>query len=475
MSFLSIGNRKIIFFAAVFVGITFLFAYNVEEPSLGATDQGKLFLAAATDLSNGKPISVTQRGPLYSVFLYLAGKIICDQTSPVVPAAREMGNIHRSLVASCYLEPAYLKLVLWLQVVLWLFTVLFAAIAIRMVRVSWLWIVILLPVFLIPSYWQMFGDIYDPVFTQFLIAGGVLLFAYSVKANFGAFPLFLSGIALSLTALSRPTFQLLVPFLCVLLIIPLAKKLSRRSFVTCLAGFLAPWIFLVGGWCLRNYERHHLIGVSSASGIALSTRTSLFLERAKAKFPDEIPVFLNIRNELLVSSSEHTGALWGDRAVQWLMNQRGLDYVAANKFLAKVNLAAILRAPQSYIFEVEKSIASFLLPDIPEISSVPILRLPLAALGFGIILIFLGISALWLSFHFLDRLRFFSKEPSWLDTDYLILFALGIFWYTVIISSMVDSGKQAHRAPVQFLIPLVIVLVVHRLELSVRVRKIFQR
>ena len=62
--------------AGLVVAFILIFRMNVAKP-VGGIDEGRLFLAGATSLMQGKGYPITQRTPLYSLFLasigYVAG------------------------------------------------------------------------------------------------------------------------------------------------------------------------------------------------------------------------------------------------------------------------------------------------------------------------------------------------------------------------------------------------------------------
>jgi hypothetical protein len=417
---------------------------------------GRLFLAGATSILIEKDYAVTQRPPLYSFILATLGYITGVDRSETVTAARDFGNVEGMQVARGFQDTGYRKTVLLFQGILWILTAILVLKIGQLEELTPGLLLLLLIMTLIPSSWIMILFIHDAVLSQLFLITGVFALTVSIKKRFASGPLLACGIFLALTGLSRSTFQLLPICLLLAASIPLLWKYGGRTFTKFALLILIPWVVLIGGWSARNYARYGFFGVSSVLGSSLCTRTANFLEKAQPSFPDLVPVFLTIRAE--------KGPPWGARAVKWLMMNKGMTYVQANQLLTRVNLKAIVSSPILYSYEVAQSLIYFHLPFVPRW---PILaRAPALAAESLVILCFLFLTLLWCGFHILSRISPIVQRTTWSTEDLLIACLQIIYWYTAFVSSAIDFGKPEHRAPVELIMPLTIVLIAHRLRIG---------
>lgn len=220
------------------------------------------------------------------------------------------------------------------------------------------------------------------------------------------------------------------------------------------------WLIVVGGYSVYNLQRNDIYGVSSALGIALSTKTPLFIDRAAEEYPEEVPVFLKIRDELILHSQTRSGALWGDQASLWLMDTKGMTYAEASRFLTTFNLVAISKAPLHYSWEVATSMVAFLFPNAPGWPLLP--RLVAAIAEAGVVMLFVCCVALWIVVHVLRR-KSLGGFGEWTKLDTIQLLLVSLFAYTIVVSSCADLGKAHNRVPVQFVMPLTIGFTMKRL------------
>jgi hypothetical protein len=422
----------------------------------GGADMGRLYLAGATSILVEHDYPVTQRPPFYSLLLAGLGYVERIDTSKSVTAARDLGNVEGMEMAEGFRKTSYRQTVLIFQAILWVLTAVLILKVSKWAEVRSPFTQILFLMMLIPSSWLLVLYIHDAVLSQLLLVTAIAALAFSMKRGFSTGSLIIAGICLALSGLSRSTFQLISPFLLLVLSFPILWNLGRRSFMKFVAVILIPWLVFVGGWSLRNYQRFGFFGVSSVLGSALSTRTANFLEKAQPFFPDVVPAFLTIRQE--------KKDRWGTPALKWLMMNKGLTYVQANQLLTKVNLRAIRSSPILYSYEIAQSLISFHIPYVPRW---PILvRAPALALEALVILCFILLTVLWLGFHVLYRISPLIPRSIFTVEDTLILGVQAIYWYTAFISAAVDIAKPEHRSPVELLMPLSIVLIAHRLRIG---------
>lgn len=446
--------------AALLMGIGF----GSADP--GGPDDGLLHLAGATALLRGEDYPLVQRPPLYSAVIALAARLTGVSTvsaDSIVPEAQELGSIDFFGVAAALHTESVLRTLLWLNIICWLTAALLTLLTLRHLKLGTVGLIIATAGLLLPSSWRMVGIVSETTLCQLLVAVGVYAAARSWRRNSRQVVWWLvAGTAFALLAFTKPTFQLLSPLLIVaaLIFVPL---LNRRAFgfaIRAVVLILIPWIVIVGGWSLRNQSQHGFLGMSGVGGVALSTRTALYVERGAEAFPEEAPVFAQIRDELFVQTPQKPDVVyWGARASNWLMSARGLSYLDANRFLTAYNLAAIRAAPLNYLLTTAQSAVYFQFPSV-DADWPTVLRLIASGLELVWIVVFWLIALLWLSLHVLAKLGWLTKHIT--TADALIALSVLICLYTMAVSSAVDVGKPEHRLPVQMLTVIVIVLAMAR-------------
>lgn len=445
---------RLVLFAVVVV--TIYVAMVQQAVPVSGTDTGKLHLAGATSLVTSGEYRITQRTPLYPLFLAAVAKIMGTPAEPTTKAAREMGNRERLDVSTAFLGGPYLSALLWAQYLLWLLTLGFTTAILKMTDTLTSRAILL---FCVPSSWLMVTFVHDLVLAHTALLSGVLCFVIAYAQHPKRLPFLLSAMFFALASLARPTYQVLNIFMVIVMFLPILKDHGKQWAIRFAAYNAVMWLLIVGGWSLYNYSKNDVYGVSSASGVALSTKTGLFLDRAAEIYPEEISAFLKIRDDLIMHSESRSSALLGDQASLWLMDNRGLTYAQASRVLTRINIIAISKAPLQYCWEVGKGMLAFFFPSVPG-WSIP-LRLAVTVAEVSAVILFLGFVAIWLSMHFL-RWRGSSVITKWSKQDTIVLLAVALFVYTFLVASCVDLGKSHNRVPVQFVIPLAVALIGRR-------------
>lgn len=436
------------------VAFILVFRMNVAKP-VGGIDEGRLFLAGATSLMQGKGYPITQRTPLYSLFLASIGYVAGVDPNQTIEGAHEYGSIENVDVATGFLQPRFQRLVLIAQLLVWLATVFLVYKIGQSVNLPANWLFILLIAFISTS-WILVTYIYDPVLTQFFLVLGTYALCTWLKHPTSIWWILLSGVSISISALIRPTFQILTPLLAVIVWLLSRKSLNKKGLKAAFIFFIC-WILLVGSYSFRNYVNHGFFGVSCATGLSLSGRAATFIEKARPLYPTEVDEFLKIR--------EIRGNTLGARSIKWLMSNRGMTWPQANNFLVKVCTAAIIRAPMRYLVEVGKSVVTFHMPG--SLKGDRGMLLPFYFVDALFTAIFLISTMMWISYH-LMRLFTSAVTGTWNIDDSLILLFSIIYWYCALISCGVDYGRPEHRISVLYLIPLTSLLILRRLEFPKR-------
>lgn len=429
----------------------------------GGPDDGLLHLAGATALLRDGSYPVIQRPPLYAGLLGGLAQFQAAPITPAAPLAQELSSLTFFDVSAALQTPTYLQLVLLVHIGLWCATLLLMAQMLRSLGISWRKTALMLICALVPASWFMVGKISETILCQFLLCAGAAAWLNALQRSSTRSRVMLwtaAGVLFALTGVTKATFQLLL----LVLVVSLCSRLRhtpRSQIAQVGLALLLPWLIIVGGWSIRNYTAHGFFGVSGISGVALSTRTALYLEQAADDFPEEVAIFRNIRDEtFLYSERKQDVVYWGARASNWLIKERGLTYLEANDLLLRFNLSAIQAAPLNYAQTVSDSLLSFQFPSVndqfPTVS-----RLLWSAAEVLLMTAFLLLSAVWMALWALRRAHIITAQWTALDTAIALL--LLIYWYTAFVSSAIDVGKPEHRMTVQFVLPLVIALILTRL------------
>jgi hypothetical protein len=460
-----VKNALVVVFLLI-VGGALALHFGSARP--GGPDDGLLHLAGATAFLTDSGYPIVQRPPLYAVLLTVLARLVSVPLDPVAPVAQELGSIDFFSVADGLVQPHFLRLVLVVQIVMWVSSVGLLVGALRTLEVRGRWIIFALTMSLLPSSWQLVGNVLETTLSQLLAVAAVfaliICFRAAPRVHWSA--AVTAGTALAALGLTHSIFQLLAPV--IVFGVVLLMWSHRRAMLTLVGVLMACWLIVVGGWSLHNYTQRGFLGVSGVGGVALSTRTAFYMERAADVYPVEAAIFVPIRDQAFLDEPLKPDVVyWGARASNWLMSERGLTYIEANQMLAGYNLAAITAAPLNYLEAVMSSLVQFHFPAVSaEFAIVP--RLVWSAFEVSVTVGFLFSTALWFAVTALRRLGIVAVD--WSIQDRVIALLLVIYAYTAVIACAVDVGKPEQRMAVQFIIPMIIVLVGWRIAVLTRVQ-----
>lgn len=418
--------------------------------AVGGADRGALSLANATALLRGEPLPVTQRPPLPGVIYTGLAVLLAVNSDDTVGLAQELGSVDRFPVALALTEAPFLQSAGVLNAGLRIGVLLLLWALLRLCGVSPRFALLALLLTTLLPTWTTLALVDDFLLTALLLAGGVVAVAWSAQHGWAWMPLVIAGGCFALSALSRPTYQLWNPLLALLLVVLTWGHWS--GMVRGGIALMGPWLLLVVPLALVNAQQHGFLGLSSVTGVALGTRTVDILPAAASAYPDDVPVFVDMRNERFIAGDEVI--YWGADATRWLMRERDLTYSQANQYLAQINLTAIQREPFRY---VETVILSFVKFNFSGLGWSANLRVLLIA-ELLVILTFVALSLLWAAFRVLMWVSPGVERRKWQPTATVLVVLLGLYLYTGVVSAAVDIGSVFQRYPVDFVIPAVIVL-----------------
>ena len=405
-------------------------------------DAGLLVYAGATSVLDGNYYPSRQRPPMYPYFVAGLGKAAGIDTQQTAKLGKDFGSLEPFDTATDFTTRQFGHLMLRANLILWLITILFLCLTLRLFGASYVLAVVLS---ILPSAWAMTLTVHEAVLSQCILSIAFYFLALGLK-NQRVIYFISAGLLFALAALTAALLQMLI----VAVAIPLFFSSWRKSGIhnaftssVCIMLGLA----VVGTWAYRNQQLHGFFGMSGVLGSGMGSKTALFLERGKDKYPVETPIFAEMRNNAMIYGESHTGMMWGKEANEWLMQEKGMSYAEANKFMLRFNLSAIKAAPLNYAEEVSASLARYLFPATPAMSNS--LRIPLIGLEFLTIFVFLSLLLLWIA-HFVLSYLTGDQQMFWNTTDTLILCGSCAFFYCALLTSLVDVGRPAQRGHIQF-------------------------
>lgn len=268
----------------------------------------------------------------------------------------------------------------------------------------------------------------------------------------------LAALAASYAALTRPTYQLLIlPLILVLFLFTLNRLLNIRVFMKAAIPFAVIFGLIIGGYSFLNYSKFGYFGLTYMVGYNLCTKTAPFLEDLPEQYSNIKEFLIETRNgELIELGSSHTGRqyIWaiGTNKIEEKLNMSTSD---AGKYMLKLNLTLIKKSPVSYMQQVAEAMVRYWFPASNELANMnsKVLQLIWMLIHFIIITLFflqltiiLSIGIFTLSSIYYKRsMRFIkiSKNNSNLLLAYLI--TTSMIFYTFFVTCLADVGSPRQR------------------------------
>lgn len=304
----------------------------------------------------------------------------------------------------------------------------------------------------------------------FLVISFVLLALWFANQKYSF--LIPAAILLALSALVRPSYQMLfVPVAALILLAPGIKKIRSAIIVVVTAAII------IGSYVGYNGTRFGFYGMTPLIGFNMCTRTARVLERLPAGPIRDI--LIRYRNNDLVNGVSKTGVMYvwkgykpdmywppsieeakGKGAIPELMAVTQLNKGELSKKLQKMNVRLILSAPMEYVRDVGAAAVTFWFPASTTIANFGSRKVQLV-LGlihaivfmiFFIQMIFIfGAMALLVANREL-RAQLKTIRPIIWQNFFVLMLVLVYVLYTFAISTLVEVGNPRYRAPVDLLI-----------------------
>jgi hypothetical protein len=315
------------------------------------------------------------------------------------------------------------------------------------------------------------GYIMTESMTEFFLVLSFVLFAFWFVERKNSL-LIPAAILVGLSALVRPSYQMIfVPIAALILLVPGVKKF-RSALVVVVAS-----VIILGSYVGFNGTRFGFYGMTPLIGFNLCTRTARVLERLPAGPIREI--LIRYRNDGLVNGVSKTAVMYiwkgyypdmywppsieqakGKGTIPELMAVTQLNKAELSKKLQKMNVRLILSAPLEYIRDVGAAGITFWFPESTSIAHFGSRKFQLLlGLIHAIVftMFFVQVAFLFSATIFLFVNREFRTQLlsiraiSW-QNFFILMLALVYVLYTFAISTLVEVGNPRYRAPVDLLI-----------------------
>ena len=168
-------------------------------------------------------------------------------------------------------------------------------------------------------------------------------------------------------AVASPTLALGIAALCLL---PCTAPNLRSRILRASMALIVAFGVGSGGFLVHNAARFGYVGVSPMLGIVLSHKTGRVLERIPEEHAAVREILIRARNELLVRrDGDHLAYAYVFQALPALRRETGLDDVALDRLLTRLQLGLIARSPLEYGDEVGRSLLWYFSPGVSDFAA----------------------------------------------------------------------------------------------------------
>ena len=159
----------------------------------------------------------------------------------------------------------------------------------------------------------------------------------------------LTGIGISLAALTRPLFLFLIPLVAFFLFFKLKINNGATSEISrVLSGLLIPAVILVGGWSMFNKYKVDYFGLTTLLGYHLTAHGGAFMEYAPPEYATVRDIYLKYRD----NSPQNVGVIY--MAIPEMQHATGLTFSELSRTLTKMSLQMFMEHPGAYLKGVFK-------------------------------------------------------------------------------------------------------------------------
>ena len=258
-----------------------------------------------------------------------------------------------------------------------------------------------------------------------------------------------AGVAVGLLSMVRPTYQLLVVPLAVIVGL-LAHRASGRPARSILT-LATPVVVVVGTLVAANAVRFDTPAVDRLLPYHLSEKTALVIEELPASDEPARSILVAERDRLLVEDGEHSPAAFLFNSRSRLERATRLTGAALDRWVLRRDLRLIRDHPLSYLSSVESAGVAYVQVDSRDAADGGrvwlagvwhLLHLGLAALFLGVAVLVPGVALT----RGMDRRLLLTRVLCWL-----------IVGYTALVTVLLVNGEPRTRAPTDPLLALLLV------------------
>jgi len=275
-----------------------------------------------------------------------------------------------------------------------------------------------------------------------------------------------AGTAFAFAALTRPAYQFIsIAIIGTLVVLAIANPVFRRKWRTLVSSsicLLLTAAFLIGSLVFYNHKNFGLAGLTPFLGGNLCTRTVRYYERLPDEYAESREILIKHRDEALIKrGSDHNPMMSVWTAIPEIQHKLGLNTADLCNRLVKANLVLIRKAPVNYLIEVGQSIVTYWFPRIGTHASfgsrkVDVLWLLLHFLILGVIFFYCIIlsGAICLARCLSPRWWAMMGDDDNHSAEQLaaIGITVTIIFYTMVISTTLETGNPRYRSPTDILI-----------------------
>ena len=279
--------------------------------------------------------------------------------------------------------------------------------------------------------------------------------------------LILFAIAAAYATFVRPTFQMMVPVVAVVLVAAYwahwTGHLRFRKLVLSMAFAAVVTFGSLGAYAFLNYRCFGQFDTCSMSARAMSSKVATVLEYLPDKYADLRSVLVKHRDNLITAPFlDHTGQDYIYRAMPDLLRMYDGDEMKALRVVKQASVHLIKAKPFTYVHESMKLFASYWMPNDYELPGLErgVGRATSAIFQFvvNIVFAFQVVVVLGLMFTFVS-VRIATGRPDWwplaerdktLSCVYVI--SLAIVLYAMFVSCFIGTGLNRYRTATELLI-----------------------
>ena len=340
----------------------------------------------------------------------------------------------------------------------------------------------------LPPFVEYAGYVLAENLAEFMLVAGFVSFVTWFVGR-STIWLVISGVAIAYSGLTRPVYQLLAFALAgCLLFMPVLFRwvpFRCRDMIKPSLVLIFTTVIMIGGYSYINYQKFGYFGTAYQLGFALSVKTLRVIERLPDEYSTVREILLRNRDTVLVKRDiTHTGYSYIDAAIPELRDATGLQMPQLSKYLVRINLLLIAKAPLEYLREVLWAFCTYWFPSSTSLANMNSRSLQFlwAILHFGIMSLFAAnlIALIGTTTYIMMCKRFVTTRDTTFITKirlghfqgFLYIFA-GIFIiYSALIICLNGPGEARYRVPNDSLIVFMCFLGIHLWRRLINLAKI---